>query len=83
MKKLMFSLEKVLVFNSKLIVLSLENKKPEGSEVDMVRKHCDTLSNAGIYPFVTDCDDTTLFMQIEHFASMHDMPPMPTTEPLD
>ena len=82
MEKLMFSLEKVLKFNSKLIVLSLENKKPESLEVDMVRKHCDVLSSGGIYPFVTDCDDTTLFIQIEHFASTYG-DAKPAAEPLN
>ena len=82
MKECMFSLEKVLEFNTKLAVLSLEDKKPESLEVDVVRKHCNMLSNSGIYPFVTDCDDITLFMQIEHFASTYILPKL-AKEPLN
>lgn len=67
-QNLLVSLDKVLEFSSKLIALSLREQKPKTSQVDEVRHHCEQLSKAGIYAFDAECDDQTLFKQIEEFA---------------
>lgn len=63
------SLDQVLDFSRDLIILGLKGQQPEESEVDLVRKHCGLLAKEGVFEFDLNCDDFTLFQQIQEFSS--------------
>lgn len=63
------SLDHVLDFSKNLVIFGLNGQQPEKSEVDLVRHHCDLLAKEGVFEFDLNCDDFTLFQQIQRFAN--------------
>lgn len=63
------SLDHVLDFSKNLVILALKGQHPEESEVNLVRHHCDLLAKEGVFEFDLNCDDFTLFQQIQRFAN--------------
>ena len=66
------SLDEVLHFSSEMIKFRLGGEKPEQSRVNEIREHCKVLANGKVFDFDTECDDVTLFKQIQKFASRVD-----------
>lgn len=66
------SLDQVLDFSRNLVILGLRGEQPKEIDVNLIRQHCDLLTKEGIFEFNLDCDDFTLFQQIQRFASSLD-----------
>jgi len=63
------SIEKVLDFSTKLILMSLKNEKPTKAQIDAIRKHCRNLANENVFSFDVKAKDDELLMQIQCFAT--------------
>lgn len=66
------SLDQVLGFSKNLMILGLRGQQPEESEVNLIRHHCDLLTKEGVFEFDLNCDNFTLFQQIQRFANCRD-----------